>query len=211
MKRGFSLIEVIISILIISFAFFVLPLLFLHNNDEALNIKKERSLFYEYDIIKIINLRPFDQNNTVNSNTFYEVLQNNGNPALKVPRIGKEELNNNPYREGTTDYTLSSIGLDKNDNPEDPSTFNDIDDFNDYNFTVNNQVYHVKVFYINDNANYSDNNITFSPSDTKVSNHTTNIKEIEVSTIALDGTKLVSRYFACNIGATAYYSLRQIK
>lgn len=211
MKKGFSLIEVIISILIISFAFFILPLLFFHNNNEALNIKKERSLFYEYDIIKIINLRPFDQNNTVNINTFYEVLQNDGNSALRVPRIGKKELNNNPYRKGTTDYTLSKIGLDKTDNPEDPSTFNDIDDFNDYNFTVNNQVYNVKVFYINDNANYSSNNITFSPSDTKVSDHTTNIKEIEVSTIALDGTKLVSRYFACNIGATAYYALHQIK
>lgn len=84
-------------------------------------------------------------------------------------------------------------------------TYDDIDDFNGYEVNVSNHTLKISIYYIDDNTNYSDENITFTfDYDTK--KNKTNIKFIKITS----DNNITLYYPTCNIGGSKYLSLGEI-
>lgn len=212
MKKGFSLIETIFSIIIMMIIIAGIPSILKLSSVSIQTGNKDKIIYTMNSILNNILLRAFDENNT-KINTMYKVLGNNDpNTDLRVPRKGKEDINNIYYREGTNKYNLSNIGIDQDENASNPATFDDIDDFNNFQVNFENYYYKVKVYYSNDNTNYQDTNITFNINyDNNTSIHT-NLKIIKL--IGIDksnGKKLVLYYPAYNIGSSKFLNYYEIR
>jgi len=180
-------------------------------------VMKEEVFFEEFTILSLINSRYFDENNTRGDNFYKDLNATGGDSELlnnyssmyagETSRIGKSNLNNNILRSGSSD-TTSNIGIDNGEMLNDVSTLDDIDDFNGYSESFLNNVIYVNVKYINDEANYSDQNITFYLNYNSVANNT-NIKLITIWCKAGD-VNITLRYPTSNIGASKYLSLEEI-
>ncbi|WP_456480220.1 prepilin-type N-terminal cleavage/methylation domain-containing protein [Nautilia sp.] len=221
--RAFTLLELLISIIIIGIIMSSFPMIFQTMTGAQKGLMKEEVFFEEFSLLSLVNTRYFDENNTVGENFYKDLNATNGaesgDPALlneyasnyagEHSRIGKSQFNNNILRSGSS-YTLSRIGRDGSGEVlSDTSTLDDIDDFNgysesflDYNITVN-------VKYIDDNATYSDQNITDFRFNYNSSPAVSNIKLITVWCKAGD-TNITIRYPASNIGASKFLSLEEI-
>jgi len=119
-------------------------------------------------------------------------------------------FNNNELRSGTT-YTTSSISsLNNRDFGEnnDPSTWDDIDDFNGYEQEFLGHKIKVSVKYIDDESNYSDENITFKFNYNSDKNGT-NIKLITIFSNVGD-TTITLHYPTSNIGVSKFLSLDEV-
>ena len=215
--RAFTLFEILVSIIILGIIMTSFPFIFQTMTKTNKQILKEEYFFEEFTLLSLVNSRYFDENNTVGEN-FYkdlnatggdsELLNNHSsNYAGKTSRIGKSEFNNNILRSGSN-LTTSSIGLDSGEKKRDTSTYDDIDDFNGYTETFLNHNIHINVKYINDNANYSNENISFTYNYSSIANNT-NIKLITVW-VKVGDTNITLRYPACNIGASKFLSLEEL-
>ena len=207
-KKAFSLIEVFIAIIVIMIAFSVFPSV-ITKSYNALKFEQKQFIFYnEEALLKDISVRVFDENNT-GDNAIY-VLQNEGDSELIVPRIGKIEINNNNYRSGKSNLFLSNIGVDKDENLSDPSTLDDIDDFNGF---VENKIpgfpLKLEVFYISpvNNINYSNNVINVKLRFDKKTSYHTNIKLLKIYNVK---TKTELYYPFYNIGRSKIFGLSEI-
>jgi prepilin-type N-terminal cleavage/methylation domain-containing protein len=184
MKKGFSLIELIFSIIILSLI--IGAFLYVSNNsiETGRNFIKEETVNNEAVLISIIARYSFDENNTQGKDNIYKVLKAvNGDSKLKrakngsetgLARIGKAEFNNNIFR-SLSNNQVSNIGVDAGENKDDSSTFDDTDDFNGYKKDINGHQLSVEVYYIKDNADYDNENVVFNIDENTKANHT-NIK-----------------------------------
>lgn len=220
-KNAFTLLELLISIIILGIVMTSFPIIFQTMTNANSATLKEEVFFEEFSMLSLINSRYFDENNTKDDNFYKDLNATGGSDALKnvafskfvgLGRIGKAQFNNNIFRSGST-YTTSTIGRDGSGEVlSDTSTLDDIDDFdgyskeflNEYNITVS-------VKYIDDNATYSSptsQTISFEYNYTKNANNT-NIKLITVNCQVGD-TNITLRYPTCNIGASKFLSLEEI-
>ncbi len=221
--RAFSLIELMISIVILGIIMVTIPM-FLKTfvNSSKVSVKEE-VFFNQFSLLSLITTKYFDQNSTVGDNYYKDLNATGGDTELIIKkfadgslnRTGKEQMNNNILRSGSS-YTLSTIGPDAGESGV--SSYNDIDDFDGYtqhiNVGVESNGYNiaVSVNYINDDTNYSDNNISFDMNYTALSKSAkTNIKLITVKTTFSDGSVVRLYYPACNIGGSKIFSLEEIR
>ena len=215
--KAFTLFEVLISIIIIGIVMTSFPIIFQTMTSANKQVLKEEVFFQEFTILSLINARYFDENNTIGENFYKDLNATGGDSELlndsistfagKTSRIGKTDFNNNILRSGSID-TTSAIGLDTGEKANDVSTYDDIDDFNGYSESfLNNDIY-VNVKYIDDNATYSDQNITFNLNYNSVANNT-NIKLITIWCDTGD-TNITLKYPTSNIGASKFLSLEEI-
>jgi len=215
--NAFTLFEVLVSIIILSIVVTSFPFIFQTMTNANKEVMKEEVFFEEFTILSLINSRYFDENNTKYENFYKDLNATGGDSELlnnyssmyagETSRIGKSNLNNNILRSGSSD-TTSNIGIDNGEMLNDVSTLDDIDDFNGYSESFLNNVIYVNVKYINDEANYSDQNITFYLNYNSVANNT-NIKLITIWCKAGD-VNITLRYPTSNIGASKYLSLEEI-
>jgi prepilin-type N-terminal cleavage/methylation domain-containing protein len=215
--KAFTLFELLISIIIIGIVMTSFPIIFQTMTGANKQVLKEEIFFQEFTILSLINERYFDENNTIGENFYKDLNATGGDSELlnnyssmyagETSRIGKTNLNNNILRSGSSDAT-SNIGIDNGEMLSDVSTLDDIDDFNGYSESFLNNVIYVNVKYINDKANYSDQNITFYLNYNSVANNT-NIKLITIWCKAGD-VNITLRYPTSNIGASKYLSLEEI-
>ncbi len=216
-SNAFTLIEIIISLIIIGIVAVTLPVMLQTSTETVKTTAKEEIFYQEFSLLQLINTLYFDENNTKDDNFYKDLNATLGDNALlirKYPnglnRIGKYQMNNNILRSGTN-ATVSNIGIDSGETAGDDSTYDDIDDYNNYTeslLSYGNVVLKVKVKYIKDNANYSLNDFNFT-FDYNNSANLTNIKLITVST-TVDNQKISISYPSMNIGESKYLSLEEL-
>ena len=218
--KAFTLLEVVISIIILGIIAAMFPMMFQTVTNSNKLVLKEEIFFEKFSILSLINQRYFDENNTKEDNFYKSVNAINGDIELlnnhsstyagKTSRIGKVSFNNNELRSGTT-YTTSSISspnsrdIGENNNP---STWDDIDDFNGYEKEFLEHKIKVNVKYIDDKANYFDENVTFKFNYNLNKNHT-NIKLITIYSKVGDNN-ITLHYPTSNIGASKFLSLEEV-
>ncbi len=216
-KKAFSFFELIITIVILGIVLSSFPGLF----SSAVNANKisitNEIFFEEFSILSMITTRYFDENNTKSDNYYKDLNATDGDSELlinhfskntKISRVGKSIIDNNILRSGSSD-TTSSIGLDDGEKKDDFSTYDDIDDFNNTTISYLGKDILVKVKYIEDNATYSDQNITDFSFRYNSSAKNSNIKLITILADMGD-YNITLRYPVSNIGASKYLSLGEI-
>ncbi len=219
--KAFTLIEVLVSLIIIGIVATTLPLMLQTGVKTAKNSAMEEIFYQEFSLLQLINTMYFDENNTIGDNYYKDLNATGGDSELYIEknatlgkyvgeynRVGKFELNNNILRSGTN-ATVSSIGPDG----EVSSEYDDVDDFNGYEDNVTTSFgvipLRVSVKYISDEANYSSDNITFDINYSKKANFT-NIKLITVSA-NVNNIDINLSYPSMNIGASKFLSLEEIE
>jgi len=215
--NAFTLFEVLVSIIILGIVVTSFPFIFQTMTNANKQVMKEEVFFEEFTILSLINSRYFDENNTVGENFYKDLNATGGDSELynnnfsvyagKTSRVAKAQFNNIILRSGSSD-TTSALGIDGGEVLSDVSTLDDIDDFNGYNENFLNYNIKVNVKYINDSADYSNSDVSFTLNYNSVANNT-NIKLITIWCKAGD-VNITLRYPTSNIGASKYLSLEEI-
>jgi Tfp pilus assembly protein PilV len=205
-KSSFTLIELVIAIIVVGITVTSIPMLLSTVSNNMSTNLKSNSFFNAYSTLSLIESMDWDENNTKGDNYYKVLTADGGDTELKCIRKGTVQLDNQSGADCASENNkTSTIGVDDED-PDDSSTFDDVDDFNGYTVT-NLATYNIKVAvkYINDNADYSAKNIFFN--DSFISSNNTNIKLIELNITNKSG-KLISiiRGESFNIGAVKIYS-----
>ncbi len=208
-KKAFTLIEFVVAIVVIGIALMSIPLLLSQaSKSNEFNINQEAILA---GITKMSNILTYPWNETNSSGVLKVFDVTNGNINLSrypdnnsTRRIGhfKEKYRRKFY--DNIAEANSTLGHDKG------NEFNDIDDFNGEYFSVQSGGtgdylkelnLSVGVYYISDNANYSQNPFYFYLT-TSSSTPTTNIKMIEVNVTDKNHNLITSfKAFSANIGS----------
>jgi len=219
-SKAFTLIEILVALIVIGIVATTLPMMLQTTVKTSKNAAMEEVFFQEFSLLQLINTMYFDENNTVGDNYYKDLNATHGDSELYVMkysqneynRIGKHQINNNILRSGSN-LTVSAIGIDAGEILGDDSTYDDVDDFNDYNDSVLTSFgeipLKVKVKYISDDANYSSDNINFDMNYSSNVNDT-NIKLITV-TAQVNGIDINLSYPSMNIGASKFLSLEEIE
>jgi len=211
--KAFSILELVVSIIVLGIIAATFPLILQNITQSAKNVGKEEVVFNEFSLIQMILPYYFDENNTQNDNFYKDLNITNGDSELlnnyysdntKAAREGKSQFNNNLFRGGSSDKG-SHIGVDAGEIEGNVSTYDDIDDFNNFSETIHGVRLTVNVYYISDETNYSDQNISFNYNYNS-SGHNTNIKLIKVSS----DNHIILYYPTCNIGASKFLSLDEV-
>jgi len=211
--KGFTLFELIISIVVLGIVATAFPLILQTLIQTSQNVNKEEVVLNEFSLIQMILPYYFDENNTKDDNYYKDLNITHGDSELLInyssqntgnAREGKAQFNNNKYRSGSSERA-SNIGIDTGEIEGNVSTYDDIDDFNNYSEIVHGVNLTITVAYIDDSANYSDENISFTYNYTPVNYHT-NIKLIKITS----DNGVVLTYPTCNIGASKFLSLDEI-
>lgn len=127
MRRAFTLIELIFSMLIIAIAFSVIPKFILASNKTMQLGIKEDALFNAVSQIAMISRLPWDQN-TIDTNG--SILHSTGGLACNQYRIGGFKGSRNCINSG-------GLGASAVLGPED-GNFNDLDDYNAHHVLTKN-------------------------------------------------------------------------
>ncbi len=222
-SKSFTLIEILVSLIIIGIVATTFPIILQTTVGSSKNIAKEEIFYQEFSLLNLINSLYFDENNTVGDNYYKELNATGGDSELYIEknetagnsvgiynRKGKFDLNNNDLRSGTNS-TVSHIGVDAGEIEGDDSTYDDIDDYNNFNeilTSFGNLILHVHVKYIDDNASYDKDDFNFTFNYNAPAN-LTNIKLITI-TVKEGKNEINLSYPAMNIGASKYLSLDEV-
>ncbi len=141
MRKGLTLIELILSMMIISVVFSVIPKIMFASNKSLELSMKEDALFNAYALMGSITKLDWDENTTTDG----KILDTGANSCNDY-RVGGFTGSRNCI---DSDLIASTIGLEGSD-------YNDIDDYNDYdeNITVgskNRYTISVSVEYVDSN------------------------------------------------------------
>ncbi len=214
MKKGFTMIELIFSIVIIAIVFTVIPkIIYAFNKSDSYSIRED-ALFNGVSTVNFISRLPWDEENTL----YNDILHTNesNNSVFKC--------NSSTYRRiggfigsRNCEHDLNA-SLISSDGESDWNYFNDFDDFNDTNISSNigtDKVYTLanKVSYIKDNSsvfdyNYANQSVNIDlnkASDINNTNKTTNLKRLR-TVIYYSGKRGKERqvsqfsYISANIG-----------
>lgn len=224
LRKGASLIELIIAIVVMSIAMMSLPLMLKRSQEgNAFTMRQEALLAartqlgdittYPWDnnSLKALNIGILDVNSTVTPNSLH---RNDANSTRRIGHIAQDRRRKffdptTPNNSATSPANLGSEG----------GTIDDIDDFHnttaqliastdlaaaglDYRFVDLNTT--TTVHYISDNTNYQTNainNFTFGTSNDEEVSGSTNIKLIEVTlrSSSFEGD-IILRTYSSNIG-----------
>ena len=210
-KRAFSTIELIFTIVIIAIVFTVIPkIIFSLSKNDSFAIRQD-ALFNGISLVSHISKLPWDNNNTAND----KILRTQSgrfdcNQSSNFYRIGGFVGSRNCLGNDLFDFNASAIARED-------EFYNDIDDFNgsETNTSYNeSELYglHTRVSYIDDENiiryNYDNQSAAISL-DANISTISTNIKAIDIN-ITYQGKKATKRgksisqfkYHAANIGQT---------
>jgi len=201
-KYSFTLIELIVAIIIVGIVVTSIPMLLTSISQSQSTNLKEKSFFNAYALLTLIQTQEWDENNTKGNNYYTVLTSDGGDSELKCIRQGVKQLDNDSGATcATDDNKTSAIGVDSSEDENNVSTFNDIDDFNNYSVVVNDINISVKVNYMQDDADYNLKNIYFNAENIK--NNDSNIKLIELNITNKNTKKEIAilKYFTSNIGA----------
>ncbi|WP_024788049.1 MULTISPECIES: type II secretion system protein [unclassified Lebetimonas] len=209
--KAFSLFEIVISIVVLGIIAATFPLILESVFKTAKTVTKEETVLNEMSLLTMILPYYFDENNTLGDNFYKDLNASNGESELLInfnsiytgpARRGKAEFNNNIFRSGSS-LGVSDIGTDSGEN--NISAYDDIDDFNNFSEMINGVNLTVRIYYIEDNASYNDQNLSFSYNYNNIANKT-NIKLIKITS----DNNVTIYYPTCNIGASKFLSLEEI-
>ena len=181
MKKGFTLIELIFSMVIIALVFTVIPkIIYAFNKSDTFSVRED-ALFNGVSLINMISRLPWDENNTEHNDILKTDSSNhnfdcNATTYYRVGGfIGSRNCENN-----------LSASIISNDGESDPAFFNDFDDFNDINITAklgSDNLYTLssKVNYTSDEStvfgyDYANKSATISLDKTSDKNSSANLK-----------------------------------
>ncbi len=187
MKKGFTLIELIFSMVIIALVFTVVPKIIYAFNKSDIFSMREDAIMNGVSLTNMISRLPWDENNTEHN----DILKTNSSEhkfdcnATTHYRVGGFIGSRNC--EDDQNFSASNIS---NDGESDPSYFNDFDDFNDINISAKlngEDEYNLsnQVSYVDDNGSifdfdYTHQRVTISLQNVKNSTVSTNLKELNL-------------------------------
>jgi len=215
-RGSFTLLEVLFSIVVVGIAIMAMPLILRTSSSLTPEILKIEAVNQVYIFNKNIDTYFWDHSSTDDQNISF---------FLDTVGVDDDEFDRYPdpsslYRRGRfnnerrffdvkTDPTdESALGPESGEDSEDK--YNDIDDFNGFGYTISKSVgdylidmtLKARVFYIDDSADYTKEEIFLPISSTKSSKRYTNIKMVEVSAYDEEGNLVVRMYsWAQNIGS----------
>lgn len=223
LRKAMSMIELVISIVVMGISIMALPLILTMTQSNNLNAFAIGNLLsHSVTTLHNINTYPWDEQllNKVpapvlrvdNGSAVFEPLSSSVNR-----RIGHQESLFIPRRQFNNNLTASAIGLEG-------TILNDIDDFhgNKYKFTsyeVNKDYAldmnsSIKVVYFLDTTNFNTSSLSFNfdyLDNSKISNLSTNIKliinETTIDEVTSEGSiqeRITLRLFRSNIGAPSW-------
>ena len=201
--KAFTLIELIVAIIIVGITITAIPALLSSTGHlEEANLQ-EKSFFNAFSLLTILKMEMWDENNTKGDNYYKVLTSQNGDSELNCTRKGVIELNNSSGAVcADNDKYTSHIGLDSGEDENNESTFDDIDDFNNYITQVQDVNLSVRVVYADDSQDYTKKVIFFN--ETATSKKDSNVKKIELKVVNAKTGEVISvlRYFSSNIGMT---------
>ncbi len=210
MRKAASMIELIIAIVVMGIAVMTLPLLLSQTqNNNAYAMQQEVILAARTKLGDTLTYR-WDENSLQNDRIGVLVTQGDSDLNATVDTIRRVgHVKGNKRRKFFADLnsstSVANLGSDGGD-------LDDIDDINnqttflspssevtslDYRFKDFNIT--TTVVYVDDNASYNDQNLTFTFKKIGV-NHTTNIKLLTIKVIGNSIIPFVLRSYSCNIG-----------
>ncbi len=218
-KKGFTFIELIVAIVVIGIALMSVPLLLSQSSrSDEFSINQEAILAATTKMGDILTY-PWNDTNSSGILQVFDVThgdsQLNRYPDINsTRRIGhfKENFRRKFYdNSDNIEHNASiTLGLESHDHGD----FNDIDDFNDTNFSVasgglgdyiQDLNLSVRVFYIrNNDVNYSQSPVlNFGDINTTSHIPSTNIKMVEVNVSDGHTNQIITtlKAFSCNIGS----------
>jgi type II secretory pathway pseudopilin PulG len=197
MKKAFSLIELIFTMVIVAFTFSVIPKIIEYNNKALSFSKKEDAIYNLISKTIDISVKEFDEHNVG-----YDGILLVNNPPVNVLDCN---LSSN-YRVGgfvgsrqcPKEVYVSSTFKDDGEPP-----YDDVDDYYDYKEDIKSghTTYTLKATagYTDEWKSYSTASLEYNFTSTS-NTDLTNIKRVEVS-IYDDGKKIASlKYYSANIG-----------
>ncbi len=206
MRRGFTLIEIVLSLVVLSILFVSLPKLFFSVNEDMKFSKRKEVFYAPFSLIGYISLLPWDENDTESGEVLLTDSANENfecNSSLNYLRIGsfsKERNCKNLLR-------ASLLGSDFGD-----ESFDDVDDYDKktISFIKNRVEYEMKidVNYLKDDGkvfvyDYDKGEVLIDLSKASKSLKSSNLKEINVTLFRTGRVKraLFSlTYTAANVG-----------
>jgi len=221
--KAFTLIEVLISIIIIGIVMATVPIMMTAFTTSVKTNVKEEVFFAQFSLLNLISAKYFDENQTVGDNYYKDLNATGGDSELLIKKYGTNEFNRegkHQYSQGYRPFspvifrsgsmlTVSNLGTDTGETDE--SKYDDIDDYNGYSehhTGVESRGYdlNVSVQYLDDNTSYTSTVLTFTY-DYSTPKSFTNIKLITITTKLNDVTITLS-YPTCNIGRSAMLSYK---
>lgn len=198
MRKSFSLLEIIFSIIIIGVAFSGIPAIMAVTSQSTQNMLQSSGFYHALAKMKIVTNKPWDENNTVdftNANIYY-ILDTTENAYDCVNSDGR-------LRSGQFEGQYRRMCYPgKNATPiaREGALYNDIDDFNGLpEENVEGFTYRYNVSYVNTPNNSGDYGTA------TVSTATTNTKRVRIE--MADGPTFY--YYSTNIGTPRPYIKNQ--
>ena len=222
MKKGFSLIEIVLAIVIIAISMMSVPMILTQTSkSNEFSIIQESILASSTKMINILSYY-WDKNSYDKENKILRTLDvTNGDSELDRI-VATPSINDNNLRIGHLYYDKRRrffdfilVGKTYPDTSINVSNQESINDFHDktatiggsgaYDYKDSKIALTSKIYYIPDNTDYSKTDIHFTfttPTSTPITNNkSTNIKMIVVDTVSpLLGRHLVLRSFESNVG-----------
>jgi len=209
MKKSFSLMELIFTIVIISMVFTVIPKIIYVTNVSIGFSLKENGIFNMMTHIMDISLKEWDENNTADSPHPDDILLTNNSNVL--------ECNiNSGYRIGgfvgsrncKNDMNISHIGPDANESDE--SSYDDVDDYNkteinatEIGYGTRYKVYDIVVYsneWNKSNYNYDTQTLDFNFTNQEVGKSNEKFIKVILEDTRFDKNISYARYWSSNIG-----------
>jgi len=220
MKKSFSLIELIFTIVIIALIFTTIPRIVYTTNEGFKLTLKEDGIFNMMSTIMDITLQEWDENNTQSNDI---LITNNSNilecnsSATPAIRIGGFYSGDAYSRMCKNDLNISHIGSDNSE-----SSIEDYDDIDDYNSSEINSTKNGNTRYIlyvfngysdewnQTDYNYNTQTLTFQFSK-NLSKKASNIKYTNIILYDSKYDKNISnvKYWSSNIGKIPYIESEQ--
>jgi len=207
-RRGIGLIELIFAIVVISIALLAIPPLFTQLASSLEGVLLKEAVFYAYYQNGNILTYRWDENSLEEENSSATIALNT---QAGDPELSQVKAINSAYRIGAVTRQIdllkeasTTLAQDGDDTIED-----DIDDFNNKTYTISKEkgdfVLEMNItnsiYYIDDNANYSQESIDFSIDPSLALTQSTNIKLVKTVITGEKGDTLLIFYgFACNNG-----------
>ncbi len=211
-RRGFTLIELIFSMVIIALVFTVIPkIIYAFNKSDIFSVRED-ALLNGVSMVNMISKLPWDENNT----EYNDVLKTASSSAVFDCNVSTG------YRVGgftgsrNCENNLSASAI-SSDGESDTAFFNDFDDFDDINITTKlngNTLYTLsnRVKYITDDNsvfkyNYASRSAVVLLNKVAISSNSTNLKRLKLN-VYYSGNRGKTRditnfsYISSNIGQT---------
>jgi len=220
LKKSFSLIELIFTIVIIGFVFTTIPKIIYTTNESLKFTLKEDGIFNMMTEIINISFKDWDENDTNSTDILLAQHKNilecnsSANPSI---RIGGFFSGDEYSRVCSNDLNMSYIGTDDGENDN-----NEYDDIDDFNGTENNATKNGKTRYIiytkNGYSNeWNDSNYNYDTQSfsyifgTKMDTNTSNIKYTHVILYDVKYDRNISnaKYWSANIGKVKFIESEQ--